>query len=228
MFVTNNRKHLARFIPKRTAVDLGTGQQGYFNGIGIMIVSCPDVPNSYMLLYPTFLAPFDSGCTITNGGLKKYAGFTKVLIDTHTQLSLQHKDGRAFTIPVTTKDAIDYIQLHIHTPTKETSQRYHHRQMSLQPISITNRQLRSTPLLSMWLHQLYGHRSIATLQAMVDAGEIQGPGLPCKLAPIPGRCPICDAAGATKIPRGLLSDSTELPVGTRWHLDFAFFNETSL
>ena len=59
--------------------------------------------------------------------------------------------------------------------------------------------------------EVYGHRSLSILQEM-DAKDTKGTSLPCKLAPLPGRCPICDAAGMTKIPRGPLSDTTELPV----------------
>ena len=62
---------------------------------------------------------------------------------------------------------------------------------------------------------------------MIDKGWIKAKkGL--VLAPLPGRCPICDAAGATKLPRGPPIDTTELPVGTLWHLDFTFFNVTSI
>ena len=100
--------------------------------------------------------------------------------------------------------------------------------MSLQPISITNKKIVGTPLFLMWLHQIYGHRSLALIQLMVDQGKIQGPGLPCKLAPFPGRCPICDAAGMTRIPRGPLRDTTELPVGIRFHIDYCFFNISSI
>ena len=63
---------------------------------------------------------------------------------------------------------------------------------------------------------------------MVDKEKIKGLDLPCKLAPLPGKFPICDAAGMTRIPRGPLSDTTELPVGTRFHIDYCFFNEVSI
>ncbi len=80
----------------------------------------------------------------------------------------------------------------------------------------------------MWLHIIYQHRSLSALQLMIDKGIITGPGLPCKLAPLPGRCPICDAARMTRIPRGPLADPTELPVGTMFHIDYCFFNVPSI
>jgi hypothetical protein len=63
---------------------------------------------------------------------------------------------------------------------------------------------------------------------MVDKGKITGPGLPCKLAPLPGRCPIRDAAGVTRILRDTPRDTTELPIGFMFHMDFFFFNIESI
>jgi hypothetical protein len=101
--------------------------------------------------------------------------------------------------------------------------------MSLQTVLINNKNIAGTVLFSYWLHSLYNHRSIAILQQMIDKGYITGPGLPCKLARLPGRCPICDAAGLTKIPRGsVLKDTTALPLGVLFHMDFCFFNIVSI
>jgi hypothetical protein len=63
---------------------------------------------------------------------------------------------------------------------------------------------------------------------MIDEGLITGKGLPCKLAPLPGRSPICDAAKLTKIPRIVMTDHTPLPLGTRFHVNYAFFNVISI
>eukprot|EP00956_Cyclotella_meneghiniana_P000008 scaffold27_cov57-Cyclotella_meneghiniana.AAC.5 len=63
---------------------------------------------------------------------------------------------------------------------------------------------------------------------MVDKGFITGPGLPCKLAPLPGRCPICDAARMTKVPRVKLKDHSIVPIGVRYHVDYAFWNTESI
>lgn len=164
MFVGNQEsKYFSRLIHKKVGVELGIGAQGYFEGVGIMTVSAPELPNCLILLYPTFYAPNDPYCTVSNGALKKFAGFRSVLIDTHDHLDLTLQDGRQIAIPFITKDSIDFIQLHITVPTKKTRQKLSHRTMSLQPVSITNKKLPGTTLFSMWLHQVYGHRSLAVL-----------------------------------------------------------------
>jgi hypothetical protein len=100
--------------------------------------------------------------------------------------------------------------------------------MSLQPISITNKLIVKTSLFTGSLHILYGHRSIANLQLMIDEGLITSKGLPCKLAPLPGQCPICNAAKMTKIPWIVMTDHNPLPLGTRFHVDYGFFNVVSV
>ena len=66
------------------------------------------------------------------------------------------------------------------------------------------------------------------IQEMIDKNYIKGKGLPCKLAHLPGRCSICNTAVATKLSQGLLVNTTELPVGARWHLEFTFFSVMSI
>jgi hypothetical protein len=89
---------------------------------------------------------------------------------------------------------------------------------------LTNKSVIGTRLFTGWLHIIYNHCSIANLQQMINKGIITGPGLPCKLAPLLGRCPICDAAKMTKTPRIVMTDHTFLPLGTRFHVDYTFFN----
>ena len=224
MFVGNQSKFFSRLIRKRIGVELGTAAQGYFEGVGVMTVSIPNHPKHLFLLYPAFLSTTDKCCTISNGALKKYTGFSKVLIETHKQMELTLHDGSSFILPFSVHDDIDFITLHIHSSSKSKNSKASYKHMSLQPVSITNKKIAGTTLFSFWLHIVYGHRSLSILQQMIDQGEITGPGLPCKLAPLPGRCPICDAAGMTKIPRGTLRDTTELPIGVMFHVDFFFFN----
>ena len=185
------------------------------------------MPNKILALYPTFFSPKYTTCTVTNGGFIKYAGFQKVLFNTHDHVELIHQNGSSFAIPFTTKDSIDYIKMHIHIPTRETHQQLNYRHVSLQPVPITHKSIYASPLLSLILHLKYNHHSIALLQNMINKGVITESGLHCKLAPLPGRFPICDASGSTKLSRGPPTDTKDLPVGTRWHIDFAFFNITS-
>ena len=229
MFVTNDIRHFVRYRRQVSDVTLGLGVGGSFQAVGFVIVSIPGVDNWRFLLYPTFFAPNDSYCTISSGALKQHTGFTSVLIDTNVRVNLRHKSGSTFTMPVQTINCIDYIRFHIHT-IKSSTKRDHleYRHLSLQPAPIQHKMINGTPLHSLMLHITRGHRSIAVLQQMIDKKLITGPGYPCKLAPLPGRCPICDAAAITKLPRGPPRDTTELPVGVRWHLDFTFFNVESV
>ena len=120
--MANKREYLCCFERKRIYVSLGIGQKGYFEGVGAMIASSPHAPNFIFILYPTFLAPNDSVCTISNGALKSYAGFTNIIIHTAQKLALTHRSGVSFDLPIISKDNIDYIKLDIfHGPRLESS-----------------------------------------------------------------------------------------------------------
>ena len=219
---------------RKIGVELGTSSQGYFEGVGVIAVSIPRHENHIFFLYPAFYSSTDKYSTISTGALKSNAGFRRVVLDSHQHLELTSQEGKSFKLPCIIIDDIDFISLHIHIihkhpenqckSVKKLQQKY----MSLQPVSITNRSVVGTSLFSAWLHIIYGHRSLAILQEMIDRGHITGPGLPCKLAPLPGRCPICDAARMTRIPRLVLTDHTPLPLGTRFHADYVFFNIVSI
>ena len=219
---------------KRVGVELGTATQGYFQGVGIIAVSIPNHENEIFFLYPAFFSSTDKYNTASTGALVSSAGFKNVVLDTHQQLELTSKEGKCFTLPCTVIDDIDFVKFHIHILHKQSTQKskrrkqHQYRLMSLQPVSLTNKSVVGTSLFTGWLHIIYNHRSIANLQQMINKGIITGPGLPCKLAPLPGRCPICDAAKMTKIPRIVMTDHTPLPLGTRFHVDYAFFNHVSI
>ena len=99
MFVGNRSKYFSRLIKKRIGVELDTAAQGHFEGVGVITVSAPQLPDCLILLYPTFLAPNEECCTVSNGALIKYAGFKKAVIDTHNQLELTFNDGKELAIP---------------------------------------------------------------------------------------------------------------------------------
>ena len=227
MFVTNQRKYFLRLISKTIGLSLGGGFSGHFDGVGIVVVSSPTYPSRLLALYPCFYAPKDPICTISTGALLQCAGFNRVLVDTGRSLHLSHRDGFSMDLPLTTKGDIDYLSLSIHRATRETAMRLEYRHLSLQPASILHPRVQGTVLQSWWFHFKYAHRSISMIQSMIDKGFIKAKkGL--RLAPLNGRCPICDAAGATKLPRGPPVDTTELPVGSRFHIDFTFFNVESI
>lgn len=238
MFVGNRKSQFSRLTLKKIGVELGTAAQGYFEGIGVITASIPGNTNQVLLLYPAYFSPTDKYPTISTGALRSSTKFNQVIHYANKQLALVSRTT-SFNLPCTVIDGIDFIHLNIHTihnshPTKKKVRfNLPNRQnlygfSSLQPISITNKTLPGTTLFSALLHQYYGHRSLSILQDMVDKGYIKGPGLPCKLAPLPGRCPICDAARMTKVPRVKLKDHSSLPIGTRFHLDWAFWNVASI
>jgi hypothetical protein len=57
---------------------------------------------------------------------------------------------------------------------------------------------------------------------------IKGPGLPCKLIPLPGRCPICDASHLIKIAWIKITDPTPLQLGVWWQVDFIYIIQHSV
>ena len=219
---------------KRVGVELGTSSQGYFEGVGVIAVSIPGYKNDIFFLYPAFYSSTDKYSTISTGALKSNTGFKSVVLDAHQQLELTSKEGNSFKLPCTVIEDIDFVHFIIHIIHKQASKpsrpskKHSFRLMSLKPILITNKSIVKTSLFTGWLHINFRHQSIANLQLMIDKGLITGKGLPCKLAPLPGRSPICDAAKLTKIPRIVMTDHTPLPLGTRFHVDYAFFNVVSI
>ena len=82
MFVANRLKYFSKLFRRKIGSELGTGVNSHFEGIGIDVVSSTEYPNKLIALYPTFFAPRDSTCTISNGALQRCAGFQQVVIDT--------------------------------------------------------------------------------------------------------------------------------------------------
>ena len=231
MFVGNHTRHFARLVMQKVGVELGTSSQGHFDGVGVIPISLPGYPHRLFFLYPAFYSSTDQFCTLSTGALRSNLGFTQVLHDAHKRLTLISSDTSHFSLPCSVRDDIDFVTLNVlHLPTDSRHShpklRYNH--MSLQPASIHHKSVVGTTLFSAWLHVIYAHRSISILQQMIDNGYITGPGLPCKLAPLPGRCPVCDAARMTRVPRIKVTDKSQLPIGTRFHIDYAFFNVTSI
>lgn len=232
-FVTHKRKYLHRFARRKIKVDLALGFQACFEGTGIMLCSAPEAPGFIFALYPTFLATTDTCTTVTNGGFKKFCGFKDVIINTWQSIYFLHSSGAEFTLPLHERNSIDYIKFHIHPSTSQSKSitigdRPLYSHMSLQPVATHHRSLIGSVELSWRLHIQYAHRSISILQQMVKAGYIDGVAKSTTLADLPFRCPICDASGATLKRRGRLEDTSKLPVGTRFHIDFTFWNKVSI
>jgi hypothetical protein len=76
MFVGNNQKYFSCLAMKKVDIELGTSTVGYFEGVGIIIVSIPAQVSEIFVLYPAFYSSSDKHCTISTGALKSSAGFS--------------------------------------------------------------------------------------------------------------------------------------------------------
>ena len=143
-----------------------------------MVATSEHAPGFLFLCYPTFLAPNDSCCTVSNGAFRKYAGFERILLDTWRSAQFTHRSGQNFSLPFKTINSIDYISLNVHTTTPasrrdEYTKSLQFQALALQPVAITHPTMKSTWVQSWALHIAYGHRSLGSLQQMVDKGWIR-------------------------------------------------------
>jgi len=209
---------------------LGLGNSSSFEGVGVQIISIPGYPNTFIILSPVYYSPQDDAPTLSTGALKKTKLFKDIIEHRHSKLVLVDNNDKKISIPTVTKNLIDYVNLRVHKagPLYKQAHRPNHTQL-LPPRCHAINIKPGSSYWSLVLHLKYGHRPLPVLQSMIDKGHIKVPkSFPKKLAPFPGRCPVCDMAGATKIPKGPCVDTTELPVGYRWHMDFTFFNKRSI
>jgi hypothetical protein len=95
MFVSNQKHHFSRLVMKKVDVELGTATQGYFEGVGVVVVSIPQHENELFLLYPTFYSSTDKYSTISTGALKSNTGFKSVVLKAHEQLELTSSEKNA-------------------------------------------------------------------------------------------------------------------------------------
>ena len=123
------------------------------------------------------------------------------MIDTWCAAHFEHSSGIKFSLPLTPKNSIDYLSLNIHAveSPRKSQNWWSFKALALQPIATMHPTMRGTVAQTLALHVAYGHRSVATLQHMIDNGFITGRGVPKKLTPLPFRCSIFDAAVACKL-----------------------------
>ena len=77
------------------------------------------------------LASQDPCCTMTTGGLKRYSGFTSIMHDVATEMTLTHESGNKFTLACTTDKSIDYVELTLH-PVSQNSEINENLKLALQ------------------------------------------------------------------------------------------------
>ena len=209
---------------------MGLGATAKFEGVGVQVISFPTHPSTFIILSPVFYAPNDDAPTLSTGALKKTGLFKDIIQHMNDKLVLVTHNQKSISIPTIAKSDIDYIYLQVHKAGDHYAEAHQPTHIQLFPPRCSAINVKpSSPAWTLLLHLKYGHRPREVLQTMINQGHIKLPkGFPKHLAPFPGHCPICQMAGATKLPRGPCVDTTELPVGFRWHLDFTFFNKRSI
>ena len=220
-------EHFIKLLKRKIKCTLELGNKSAFKGIGVQVVSLPSHPSTFIILSPVYFSPQDDESTFSTGALMQTGLFKSIVEHRHSRLVLVAHNDKEISVPVITENLIDYIELNVHQAGPLYNDQHRPSHLQLLPPRCHNINVSPTsPLYSLLLHLKYGHRPLRVLQDMIDTGHIKVPkAFPKKLAPLPGRCPICDMTGATKLPRGPCVDTTELPVGFRWRIDFTFFNK---
>ena len=231
--MVTSEKHFIYLHKAHIRCTLGLGLKSTFQGVGVSIFSFPSHPKNLFVVKPVFLSTKDDAPTLSTGALRSSGIFASVIHHTGEDLKLTPATSSIPTIttPVKTRNILDYVQVIIRHPRiSAVSSTHSINHLAILPPNINVRRLSTMPsvFVSLLLHLKYGHRAVPQLQSMINAGLINGPGIPKKLAPLPGKCPICEIMGAVKLSRGPCVDTTELPVGSRIHFDFTFFNVMSL
>lgn len=67
VFVANRKEYFHHLVSKKVDVELAIGQHGYFAGVGMVLTTASETPGFLFILYPTFHAPRDLCCTVSNG-----------------------------------------------------------------------------------------------------------------------------------------------------------------
>jgi hypothetical protein len=231
--VVTNRSFFIHFIHKRFPCKLGLGKTAYFEGVGVAAVILPPSKNIFFLS-PVFLSPDDDCNTLSTRAMNKSGHFKDVTEKIHHSLTFTSLDGSKHAIPFIQRNTLDYVKATIISTSSAASiVKYKAPEVTLASTHsvcrLTNSSPKAAEVLSMYLHLKYGHRAVSDIQRMVDAGIIVIPqGFPRKLTKLSAPCPICVIGGATRISRGPIVDTTELPVGTRFHADFSFYSVTSI
>jgi hypothetical protein len=228
--VGNHHSQFIKLYIRDIKCTLGLGQTASFAGVGVMVISFPSDPNHLIFLSPAFYAPRDDAPTISTGALMATGEWKEISEKRHESLTLTSKDGRVISEPTIVEDDIDYCKILIHPGGKHYKREHRHTHVALPPPRHHNINVKpGSPLYTLVLHNKYNHASVDTLQEMVNDGHIKLPkSHPKTLAPYPGRCPVCEIMGAVHLSRGPCVDTTELPIGTRWQLDYTFWNIRSI
>ncbi len=189
-------------------------------GFGLKLVQDPS-SNIILPLWPTYYVPTNHHCTLSPTALRHYLKLPSVVTNHLQNLTITTNFNQTISIPSIPSyirgKLLDYHKLLVIRPKPN---------LSCLPTPTVNRS--STYNLSRELiHQRLGHSSHRKLDLMCQNGSLQG--LPKRPFPQANKvCPICVKAKFSHPPKGHTVDTTHLRRGELLHIDFAFWDITSL
>ena len=131
--MSNNRAAFIKLFVKKIKCALGLGQSFSFDGVGIQVISFPTHPKVFIILSPVFYSPQDDHSTFSTGALMKTKLFKSVAEHRHSSVDFVAHSNKKISIPVVTKDSIDYIYLRVHKLGESYSQAHQPNHIQLAP-----------------------------------------------------------------------------------------------
>ena len=169
--------HFSMFVPTKATVKLGNGNTGHAQWIGIILCLSPNCSIIYPVR-PVYYCPGHPSNTISSGALKLYIGFKKVTYKTLKHCDFVERLVCSWISPYQTQNNLDYIQLEVFNINT-------HRDNNIVVPTVCG--LKKN--ISQFIHQRFGHVSIARLRIMTRKGLMGG--LPENIPELEETCPIC-------------------------------------
>eukprot|EP00978_Attheya_sp_CCMP212_P001959 scaffold4052_cov64-Attheya_sp.AAC.8 len=210
IFVITNKQLFYILHLKILSYTQASGSQAQLNGVGIALFR-------FARTSPAFYVPDNPVSTFSPGALKYYIGFRSALHEPLSHCSFIDPQDRAFVLHTQVTNNLDFLDLEFLNPTDiQVTKRIY------PIIAGSATQYPSSQL----IHQRLGHINNDKIRQMWCA-EQHLTDLPKTYQPLRTPCPICIATKEKRIPRNPTSD-VPLPLGTRLHIAFTFFNIISI
>jgi hypothetical protein len=221
-FIANDLSHFTSFLPKKLQVKQLNGCMAQALGYGLKLIQCPNT-KTIIPLWPTYYMPTNPQCTFSPTALTHYLKYKATT--THLDnLRIITSSGVTMTFPsITThsnQQLLDYHEFIVVKPTKCSD-------LHLPSTPIVESATSELPLNRLLAHQRLAHNCDAVLDTMGRKQSLLG--LPKR--PFPPRscpCPICIMTKLTHPPKVKATLSKLTRRGELLHIDFSFWNVTSL
>jgi hypothetical protein len=221
-FIKNDISHFTSFIPKLLQVKQLNGGMTKALGYGLKLRQCPTT-KVINPLWPTYYMPSNPQCTFSPTALLHYLQY---------KTTTTHLDN----LSITTSSGINLLFPSISHHTNQQLLDYHEF-LAVKPKAcahiifpsepIVNSATSELPLNRLLAHQRLGHSCDEVLDTMCQQQSFLG--LPKR--PFPPRscpCTICIPAKFTHPPKVKTTTYTLTCKGELLHIDFSFWNETSI